>query len=129
MAQSENLSALYITSEDPSAQGRAFVDAGDANAAAQLLLADRDGNAVCDGVRTQLRACGRTDPAAAGKRSYQLRLDQACDLAACGEAAERWTLLACCDDATLLARQALPGACRVAGHAVHTRGRLGGSVL
>jgi len=78
------------------------VDAGDANAAAQLLLADRDGNAVCDGVRTQLRACGRTDPAAAGKRSYQLRLDQACDLAACGEAAERWTLLACCDDATLL---------------------------
>ena len=102
VAQSENLSVLYITSEDPSAQGRAFVDTGDANAAAQLLLADRDGNAVCDGVRTQLRACGSTDPAAAGKRSYQLRLDQACDLAACGEAAERWTLLACCDDATLL---------------------------
>lgn len=41
VAQSENLSALYITSEDPSAQGRAFVDAGDANAAAQLLLAGR----------------------------------------------------------------------------------------
>ena len=103
VAQSENLSALYITSEDPSAQGRAFVDAGEANAAAvQTLLVDRDGNAVCAGVRTQIRACGSADSAAAGKRSYQICLDRACDLAACGQAAETWTLLACCDDATLL---------------------------
>ncbi len=102
VAQSENLSALYITSEDPFTQGRAFVETGDANAAAQMLLVGRDGSAVCAGVRTQIRACGSTDPAAAGKRSYQLRLDQACDLAACGQAAESWTLLACCDDATLL---------------------------
>lgn len=103
VAQSENLSALYITSDDPSAQGRDFVDASKSNiATAQMLLVDKDGKAVYDGALTQLKARGNTTFTAAEKKSYQIKLDKKSDLVACGEKVKTWTLLAGYNDATLL---------------------------
>lgn len=103
VAQSENLSALYITSDDPSAQGRDFVDASKSNiATAQMLLADKDGKAVYDGALTQLKARGNTTFTVAEKKSYQIKLGKKSDLVACGEKVKTWTLLAGYNDATFL---------------------------
>lgn len=103
VAQSENLSALYITSDDPSAQGRDFVDASKSNiATAQMLLVDKDGKAVYDGALTQLKARGNTTFTVAEKKSYQIKLGKKSDLVACGEKVKTWTLLADYNDATLL---------------------------
>ena len=103
VAQSENLNALYITSDDPSAQGRDFVDASKSNiATAQMLLVDKDGKAVYDGALTQLKARGNTTFTVAEKKSYQIKLDKKSDLVACGEKVKTWTLLAGYNDATLL---------------------------
>lgn len=103
VAQSENLSALYITSDDPSAQGRDFVDASKSNiATAQMLLVDKDGKAVYDGALTQLKARGNTTFTVAEKKSYQIKLGKKSDLVACGEKVKTWTLLAGYNDATLL---------------------------
>ena len=103
VAQSENLSALYITSDDPSAQGRDFVDASKSNiATAQMLLVDKDGKAVYDGALTQLKARGNTTFTVAEKKSYQIKLSKKSDLVACGEKVKTWTLLAGYNDATFL---------------------------
>lgn len=103
VAQSENLSALYITSDDPSAQGRDFVDASKSNiATAQMLLVDKEGKAVYDGALTQLKARGNTTFTVAEKKSYQIKLGKKSDLVACGEKVKTWTLLAGYNDATLL---------------------------
>lgn len=103
VAQSENLSALYITSDDPSAQGRDFVDASKSNiATAQMLLVDKDGKAIYDGALTQLKARGNTTFTVAEKKSYQIKLGKKSDLVACGEKVKTWTLLAGYNDATLL---------------------------
>lgn len=103
VAQSENLSTLYITSDDPSAQGRDFVDASKSNiATAQMLLVDKDGKAVYDGALTQLKARGNTTFTVAEKKSYQIKLGKKSDLVACGEKVKTWTLLAGYNDATLL---------------------------
>lgn len=103
VAQSENLSALYITSDDPSAQGRDFVDASKSNiATAQMLLVDKDGKVVYDGALTQLKARGNTTFTVAEKKSYQIKLGKKSDLVACGEKVKTWTLLAGYNDATLL---------------------------
>ena len=103
VAQSENLSALYITSDDPSARGRDFVDASKSNVAtAKMLLVDKDGNAIYDGALTQLKARGNTTFTTAEKKSYQIKLDKKSDLVACGEKVKTWTLLAGYNDATLL---------------------------
>ena len=103
VAQSENLSALYITSDDPSAQGRDFVDASKSNiATAQMLLVDKDGKVVYDGALTQLKARGNTTFTVAEKKSYQIKLDKKSDLVACGEKVKTWTLLAGYNDATFL---------------------------
>ena len=103
VAQSENLNALYITSDDPSTQGRDFVDASKSNiATAQMLLVGKDGKAVYDGALTQLKARGNTTFTVAEKKSYQIKLDKKSDLVACGEKVKTWTLLAGYNDATLL---------------------------
>ena len=103
VAQSENLSALYITSDDPSAQGRDFVDASKSNiATAQMLLVDKDGKAVYDGALTQLKARGNTTFTVAEKKSYQIKLGKKSDLVVCGEKVKTWTLLAGYNDATFL---------------------------
>ena len=103
VAQSANLSALYITSDDPSAQGRDFVDASKSNVAtAQMRLVDKDGTAVYDGALTQLKARGNTTFTTAEKKSYQIKLDKKSDLIGCGEKVKTWTLLAGYNDATLL---------------------------
>lgn len=103
VAQSENLSALYITSDDPSAQGRDFVDASKSNiATAQMLLVDKDGKAIYDGALTQLKARGNTTFTVAEKKSYQIKLGKKSDLVACGEKVKTWTLLAGYNDATFL---------------------------
>ena len=61
IAQSANINALYITSDDPATQGRDFVDASKSNiATGKLLVVDKDGKAVYDGALTQLKARGNT---------------------------------------------------------------------
>ncbi len=103
VAQSANLNALYITSDDPAAHGRDFVDASKSNATtAQMLLVDKDGKTVYDGALTQLKARGNTTFTNADKKSYQIKLDKKSDLVACGEKVKTWTLLAGYNDATLL---------------------------
>lgn len=61
IAQSANINALYITSDDPATQGRDFVDASKSNiATGKLLVVDKDGKTVYDGALTQLKARGNT---------------------------------------------------------------------
>ena len=86
IAQSANINALYITSDDPATQGRDFVDASKSNiATGKLLVVDKDGKAVYDGALTQLKARGNTTFTNAEKKSYQIKLDGKSDLIACGE--------------------------------------------
>ena len=103
IAQSANINALYITSDDPATQGRDFVDASKSNiATGKLLVVDKDGKAVYDGALTQLKARGNTTFTNAEKKSYQIKLDGKSDLIACGEKVKTWTLLAGSHDATLM---------------------------
>lgn len=103
IAQSANINALYITSDDPAAQGRDFVDASKSNiATGKLLVVDKDGKTVYDGALTQLKARGNTTFTNAEKKSYQIKLDGKSDLIACGEKVKTWTLLAASHDATLM---------------------------
>lgn len=103
IAQSANINALYITSDDPATQGRDFVDASKSNiATGKLLVVDKDGKAVYDGALTQLKARGNTTFTNAEKKSYQIKLDGKSDLIACGEKIKTWTLLAGSHDATLM---------------------------
>ena len=103
IAQSANIGALYITSTDPAAQGRDFVDASKSNiATGKLLVVDKDGKTVYDGALTQLKARGNTTFTNAEKKSYQIKLDGKSDLIACGEKVKTWTLLAGSHDATLM---------------------------
>lgn len=103
IAQSANINALYITSDDPAAQGRDFVDASKSNiATGKLLVVDKDGKTVYDGALTQLKARGNTTFTNAEKKSYQIKLDGKSDLIACGEKVKTWTLLAGSHDATLM---------------------------
>lgn len=92
IAQSANINALYITSDDPATQGRDFVDASKSNiATGKLLVVDKDGKAVYDGALTQLKARGNTTFTNAEKKSYQIKLDGKSDLIACGEKIKTWT--------------------------------------
>ena len=103
IAQSANINALYITSDDPATQGRDFVDASKSNiATGKLLVVDKDGKTVYDGALTQLKARGNTTFTNAEKKSYQIKLDGKSDLIACGEKIKTWTLLAGSHDATLM---------------------------
>ena len=103
IAQSANINALYITSDDPAAKGRDFVDASKSNiATGKLLVVDKDGKTVYDGALTQLKARGNTTFTNAEKKSYQIKLDGKSDLIACGEKVKTWTLLAGSHDATLM---------------------------
>lgn len=78
IAQSANINALYITSDDPAAKGRDFVDASKSNiATGKLLVVDKDGKTVYDGALTQLKARGNTTFTNAEKKSYQIKLDGA----------------------------------------------------
>ena len=72
IAQSANINALYITSDDPATQGRDFVDASKSNiATGKLLVVDKDGKTVYDGALTQLKARGNTTFTNAEKKSYR----------------------------------------------------------
>ena len=69
IAQSANINALYITSDDPAAKGRDFVDASKSNiATGKLLVVDKDGKTVYDGALTQLKRAA-TPPSQTPRRS------------------------------------------------------------
>lgn len=130
IAQSANINALYITSDDPATQGRDFVDASKSNiATGKLLVVDKDGKTVYDGALTQLKARGNTTFTNAEKKSYQIKLDGKSDLIACGEKVKTWTLLAGSHDATLMRDKMFKDLAKSLGMAVHGQHRLGGSVL
>ena len=66
IAQSANINALYITSDDPATQGRDFVDASKSNiATGKLLVVDKDGKTVRS--RSSRRAA--TPPSPTPRRS------------------------------------------------------------
>ncbi|MFR1190250.1 MAG: CotH kinase family protein, partial [Oscillospiraceae bacterium] len=103
IAQSANIGALYITSDDPAAQGRDFVDASKSNiATGSLLVVNKDGEEIYNGALKQLKARGNTTFTNAEKKSYQIKLDGKVDLIACGDKVKTWTLLADYNDATLM---------------------------
>ena len=101
--KSDNVSSLFITSDDPSNQGRDFVDDSKSNkTTAKMKLVSENGSVVYDGALTQVKARGNTTFANAPKKSYQIKLKNETDLINCGEKNKTWVLLAGYFDATQL---------------------------
>lgn len=100
---SNNVSALYITSDDPSNHGRSFVDASKSNkATAKMKLVSESGSVIYDDKLSQIKARGNTTFVNAEKKSYQIKLNKKTDLIDCGENIKTWVLLAGYFDATQL---------------------------
>lgn len=115
---SQNVAAVFVISDDPAAQGCAYVDGSWAHetcASGSLVMLREDGSAVYDGGLRQIRGRGNATwgnyPLAAGsyttvdKKPYQLKLETKADLTDSGDPAEAsrtWVLLAEYYDGTLL---------------------------
>ena len=98
---SDNISSMYITSDDPANKGREFVDASKSNkATAQMRLISEDGTVIYDDAMSQLKARGNTTFVNAEKKSYQIKLKNKTDLIGCAEKNKTWVLLAGYFDAT-----------------------------
>jgi len=111
---SANLRSLYITSADPQAEGRQWLEDCDDHSrttSGTMVLLRADGTTVYDGAMPKIRGRGnstwvQTDPDNTDdKRAYQIKLAKKTDLLDTGdpgEANKRWVLLALYFDPTLL---------------------------
>ena len=99
--KSQNISALYLTSDDPVSQGREYVDASKSNeTTAKMTMVAANGSIVYDGDLTQVKARGNSTFTYYDKKSYQIKLDSKTDLLGTGEKVKTWVLLAGYGDAT-----------------------------
>lgn len=99
--KSQNISSIYLTSDDPVAQGRQYVDASKKNeTTAQMTMVDANGNVVYDGNLTQVKARGNSTFTYYDKKSYQIKLGTKTDLLGTSEEVKTWVLLAGYGDAT-----------------------------
>ncbi|MDD5897092.1 MAG: CotH kinase family protein [Clostridia bacterium] len=105
--RSQNLRALFLFSDDPVAQGRAYIEdctGHERTASATLALVDAQGAVNHRQKITALRGRGNWTwnwP----KRPYQIKLENSVDLLDTGDSVNRsrtWVLLAECLDSTLL---------------------------
>ena len=105
--QSANLRALFLMSDDPVNQGRAFVEDGleHLNAATgRMMIVDADGTVDHADSLRQLRGRGNGTWHHA-KKPYQFKLEEKADLLQTGDPNEKnrtWVLLAEATDGTLL---------------------------
>ena len=101
LMQSANLASMYLTSDDPQAQGRDYVDAAKSHAVtAQMQMLSADGTVIYDGALKQLKARGNSTFTYYPKKSYQIKLGTESDLLGTHEQVKTWVLLAGYADAT-----------------------------
>ena len=99
--QNTTLRSLFLTSADPAAKGREYVDTSKKNVAAGTMrLLDPQGTAIYDGALSEIHARGNSTFNYAPKKSYQIKLGEKSDLLGTGEKVTTWVLLAGYDDAT-----------------------------
>lgn len=97
--QSENLRALFLFSDDPVQQGRAYIEGAgkhDRQTAGAMAIVDKDGTVDYAGRLRQLRGRGNSSWEL-DKKPYQFKLEDAADLLKTGQKSEisrTWTLLA-----------------------------------
>ena len=95
---SENIGAMYITSDDPVNKGRDYVELDKGNkATGKMTLIGADGNLVYSGALTQIKGRGNSTWTDYPKKPYQIKLAKKTDLLETGdpgEAAKTWVLLA-----------------------------------
>ncbi len=103
----EGVSALFLTSDDPVNQGRAWVEASEDKsnkATGSMILLDETGSTVNAGKLKQIKGRGNSTWKGA-KKPYQIKLDKKADLLSSGDAAnsnKTWVLLANYFDPSLL---------------------------
>ena len=101
LMHSGNVNTIYLTSDDPAAAGRAYVDAAKGNSAtARMLMVDESGAVIYDGALGQVKSRGNSTFRYFEKKSYQIKLDSKTDLLGNGEKVKTWVLLAGYSDAT-----------------------------
>lgn len=99
--KSENIPAVYLTSDDLENQGRDFVDASKSNVTtAKMAMVSANGDTIYNGALTQLKARGNSTFTYYDKKSYQIKLGDKSDLLGTGERVKTWVLLAGYGDAT-----------------------------
>ena len=91
---SQNIGAMYITSDDPVNKGRDYVELDKSNkATGQMTLVGADGELIYSGALSQIKGRGNSSWLEV-KKPYQIKLGKKFDLLENGEAAKTWVLLA-----------------------------------
>ena len=102
---SQNIGAMYITSDDPVSKGRSFVEQAKENkATGRMTLIGADGGVVYSGALTQIKGRGNSTWNYM-KKPYQIKLGKKTDLLQTGdpdEAAKTWVLLANAYDSSFI---------------------------
>lgn len=101
--RSANVRSLFLSSKDPEAQGRPWVDAAKTNKAkGNYVFLNADGTTAFSGALSQIKARGNSTFDCFDKKAYQIKLDKKAALLGGGknEAAKKWILIANAMDAT-----------------------------
>ena len=104
---SANIGAMYLVSDDPVNEGRAWVESSpdkSNKATGSMVLQSADGTVVYDGALTQIKGRGNSTWNGA-KKPYQIKLDKKTDLLQTGNddnKTKTWVLLANYSDLSLL---------------------------
>ena len=107
---SSSVPTMYILSDDPVSEGRAYVEASadhSAKASATMLLLEPDGTVTYGDTSSAITIKGRGNSTwqASAKKPYQIKLDKKTDLLNTGDKDNKnktWVLLANAGDSTLL---------------------------
>ena len=106
LMQSENLRTLFLFSDDPVNQGRAYIEGSlrhETYTTAAMALVDTDGYVSHAGDIRKLRGRGNgTWKDSRPRRPYQFKLEERADLLDIGQSARTWVLLADITDGTFL---------------------------
>ncbi len=101
---SQNLRALFLFSDDPIEQGRAYIDGSEKHTArttGRMVLVDAQGRVAHAAGIDVLRGRGNSTWTVE-KKPYHLKLDAQVDLLDVGQPSRKWVLLADAIDGTLL---------------------------
>lgn len=101
---SQNLRALFLISDDPDNQGRAYIDGNAARSAfatGRMVMVDENGAVDHTAGIDMLRGRGNSTWVA-DKKPYHLKLDARTDLLDIGQPSRKWVLLADAIDASLI---------------------------
>lgn len=105
---SKNIRSLFLFSDDPINEGRAYIDGSDGHSTyttASMVLVGSDGRIDHAGAIRHLRGRGNGTWRSAEKKPYQFKLENKMDLLDTGDPSERnrtWILLASAKDTSLL---------------------------